>query len=222
MNQSTVEVLDVSVQVEDVTGVELNDTALAMNDDDVEEEDEESGDDEMWEDAESVDSDSMWQRPVVENALEFEVPDVEVARDVAGWIFVASRTDAWIVDVASQRTVCKVEQVFGGLGISIHEYVPELSLFIVMTQAGAVALIQLVKGRVAGSADAALEMREAHILKPPSPMPYLGMFVKKRRVGSTTGRIFVELFLFAFDASVVAYDIRETDTGGLCIDDLIL
>ncbi|KAJ3344878.1 hypothetical protein HDU83_004633 [Entophlyctis luteolus] len=144
-------------------------------------------------------------RPNRDQKIRIENCNPIVANEISDLVFHASAYDVWITNLKTQKVECTLKNVFSTVWfgrISIHEYIPEMSLIIAMTQAGAVAFIRLLL-TPSGERLLALE----RIIKPPRPVPFLGMFVDKRR-NVSTGYVFAEVYVFAFDCSVKVYSIE--------------
>ncbi|ORY50840.1 hypothetical protein BCR33DRAFT_762437 [Rhizoclosmatium globosum] len=167
----------------------LEDTDLDLHDEVDEADDWEDEDDvvdEFWgddQDAEisdaddaSIDSDYLWQRPVnQESSLDIKVLDQSRMAKFSGWILYTTLTSVWIVDLKTQTKICGIENVFKDVSfgrwkvfdrISIHEYVPELGIIILMTQAGAIAIIKLWKSLDSKESLSVYEMELAKVIRP--------------------------------------------------------
>ncbi|KAI9344917.1 hypothetical protein BDR26DRAFT_917034, partial [Obelidium mucronatum] len=204
---------------------------------------EESDDDNSWIDEdddgnnadsadESIDSDSLWQRPSVpQKTLEFKVTNSDLVAGLEGqWVFYASLTDLWIVDFATNEKVCGLENVFEEIDfnhyemfnrISIHEYIEELGLIVALTQAGAVALIKLVQIQTPENTSS-FQMITWKIIKPVIVIPFVGMTIEKRRNISPGSKLILELSIFAYDSTVSVYCIQPQSCNHLSVDKLIL
>ncbi|KAJ3247452.1 hypothetical protein HDU78_004157 [Chytriomyces hyalinus] len=177
-------------------------------------------DEEMSSDESLVDSETFWRRPITQKTIHSKIIDTEAAASMDAFILCASVTDMWAVDMATGKIACKLEGVFSRVQfgrtrilnrISIHEYIPELGIILALSQAGALAVIRLLK-HCHEDQTTHYDMTIDRIIQRPEPAPYLGMVVRLMQ-NATTGRQFAQLFLCAFDATVVLYEIRQPENS---------
>ncbi|KAJ3247499.1 hypothetical protein HDU77_008547 [Chytriomyces hyalinus] len=177
-------------------------------------------DEEMSSDESLVDSETFWRRPITQKTIHSKIIDTEAAASMDAFILCASVTDVWAVDMATGKIACKLEGVFSRVQfgrtrilnrISIHEYIPELGIILALSQAGALAVIRLLK-HCHEDQTTHYDMTIDRIIQRPEPAPYLGMVVRLMQ-NVTTGRQFAQLFLCAFDATVVLYEIRQPENS---------
>ncbi|KAJ3240725.1 hypothetical protein HDU81_002916 [Chytriomyces hyalinus] len=182
---------------------------------------EEGTDDEaMMSDESLVDSETFWRRPKTQKSIHSEIIDTEAAMSLDAFVLCASVADMWAVEMATGKIVCKLEGVFSSVEfgrtrilnrISIHEYIPELGIILALSQAGALAVIRLLK-LCHEDETTHYEMTLERIIQRPEPAPYLGMVVRLMQ-NVTTGRRYAQLFLCAFDATVALYEIQQPENS---------